>query len=143
MRPSLALSIGAVFYLLLGLSVVLAPAQLMSAIGWPAAPNEALVPTRDLGTLLIVLGMIDWLARAAVGPPLRGLLWANIIRPAASMVVNGWEIGAGMVPATVLGGLLVAGFGVDIALIIVFAMALRRSSKELQNYSSNTAGISH
>jgi hypothetical protein len=126
MRPSLALSIGAVIYILLGFALVLAPAQLLSASGWPTTPNEMLVPARDGGTLLIVLGIINWLARDAVGAPLRGLLWGNILRPAASMAVNGWEFAAGIVPATVL-GVLVAGFGLNIALIIVFALALRRA----------------
>jgi len=126
MRPSLALSIGAVIYILLGLALVLAPAQLLSASGWPTTPNEMLVPARDGGTLLIVLGIIDWLARDAVGAPLRGLLWGNILRPVASMVVNGWEFAAGIVPPAV-SGVLVAGFGLNIALIIVFALALRRA----------------
>lgn len=126
MRPSLALSIGAVFYIVFGLVIVLAPAQVLSAAGWPPAPDQALVPARDAGTLLITLGIITWLARDAVGAPLRGLLWGNIFRSAASMVVNGWEVAAGIIPATVLAGLL-AAFGVDIALIAMFALALRRA----------------
>jgi hypothetical protein len=129
MRPSLALSIGAVFYTLIGLATVLVPAQLLSAIGWPAPPDDMLVPTRDLGTLLVVLGIINWLARDAVGPPLRGLLWANIIRPAASMVVNGWEIAVGDVPAAVVGGVLISGVIVDTALIVMFALALRNAQE--------------
>src|SRR6266511_4546612 len=83
MRPRLALSIGAAFNILAGLVLVLAPAQLLSASGWPTTPNEMLVPARDAGTLLIVLGIIDWVTRGVVGAPLRGLLWANIVRPAA------------------------------------------------------------
>ncbi len=94
--------------------------------GWVATSGSR--PNPDWVPNLIVLGMIDWLAREAVGPPLRGLLWGNIIRPAASMVVNGWELGAGMVPTTVLGAL--AGFGLNIALIVMFALALQRASKE-------------
>jgi hypothetical protein len=127
MRPSLALSIGAVFYILTGLLLVFAPAQLLSAAGWPSAPNVALVIARDGGTLLIVLGIIDWLARDAVGAPLRGLLWGNIVRPAASLVVNGWEVAAGIIPATVFGVVAVVTFAVDLALIVMFALALRRA----------------
>ena len=126
MRPSLALSIGGVFYILFGLVTVLAPAQLLSAAGWPATPDVALVPARDSGTLLIALGIINWLARGAVGAPLRGLLWGNILRSAASLVVNGWEVAAGMVPASVF-GTVVAAFGVDIVLIVLFSLALRNS----------------
>lgn len=126
MRPSLALSIGAGFYILIGLAILLAPAQLLSASGWPTTPNEMLVPARDAGTLLIVLGIIDWLTRDVVGAPLRGLLWANILRPVATMAVNGWEFAAGIVPATVF-GVLMAGFALNVALIIVFALALRRA----------------
>jgi hypothetical protein len=126
MRPSLALSIGAAFNILAGLALVLAPAQLLSASGWPTTPNEMLVPARDAGTLLIVLGIINWVTRAVVGAPLRGLLWANILRPAASLVVNGWEWAAGIFPATLF-GVTVAAFAVDIALIVVFALAVRRA----------------
>ena len=39
MRPRLALSIGAVFYILLGLPPLLAPAQLLSAAGGPPRPT--------------------------------------------------------------------------------------------------------
>ena len=127
MRPSLALSVGAVFNILAGLLLLLAPAQLLTSAGWPSTPDVALVPARDAGTLLLVLGVIDWLARDAVGGPLRGLLWGNLLRPIASIVVNGWEIAAGFIPASVLGGVTVAGFSVDIALIVVFALALRRA----------------
>jgi hypothetical protein len=126
MQPSLALSIGAVFNILFGLALVFAPAQILSAAGWPATPDVALIPARDAGTLLVTLGIIDWLARDAVGAPLRGLLWGNLFRPAASIVVNSWETVAGMIPAATL-GITVAAFGVDIALIVVFALALRRA----------------
>jgi hypothetical protein len=71
MRPRLALSIGAVFYILLGLPPLLAPAQLLSAAGWPATPDVALHLARDTGVLAIGVGLIDWLARDAVGAPLR------------------------------------------------------------------------
>ena len=127
MRPSLALSIGAAYYLIAGLAILLAPAQLLSAAGWPATPDVALVASRDSGTLLIVLGAIDWLARDAVGPPLQGLLWGNILRPAATLAVYGWEIAAGIMPAAVAGGLALGAFGLDIALIVMFALALRRA----------------
>jgi hypothetical protein len=127
MRPSLALLIGAAFYILAGLATLLAPAQLLSAAAWPTTPDVALVAARDSGTLLIVLGVIDWLARGAVGAPLRGLLWGNILRPVASLVVNGWEVAAGIIPATVFGGVALAAFGLDIALIVVFVLALRNA----------------
>jgi hypothetical protein len=115
-----------VFYILAGLVILIAPAQLLSASGWPATPDGMLVTARDSGTLLIVLGLIDWLVRDAVGAPLRGLLWANILRPAASLVVNGWEFAAGVIPATVL-VVTVAAFVLDIALIAIFALAVRRA----------------
>ena len=127
MRPSLALSIGAVFYVVAGLLLLLAPAPLLASAGWPSTPDVALVPARDGGTLLIVLGIIDWLTRNAIGQPLRGVLWGNLLRPIATLVVNGWELAAGFIPASVLGGVTVAGFATDVALIVIFALALRRA----------------
>ncbi|HEX9835034.1 MAG TPA: hypothetical protein VGA66_18470 [Mycobacterium sp.] len=134
MRPRLALSIGAAFNVLAGLPILLATAQFFSVGGWPTAPDVALVPARDAGTLLIVLGIINWLGRGAEGAPLRGLLWGNILRPAASIVVNSWEYAAGILPATVVGG-LVAAIVVDIALIVMFALALRRTDSSTSSIS--------
>jgi hypothetical protein len=74
MKPSLALSIGAVLNVLIGLAILVAPGQLVVAAGWPATPDVVLVVSRDSGTLLVTLGIVNWLARDAVGVPLRGLL---------------------------------------------------------------------
>jgi hypothetical protein len=129
MRPSLALSIGAVFAILPGLVLVIAPAETLSAFGWPGAPNAALVPERDSGVLLIGVGVIDWLARNALGAPLRGLLWGNIFIRVAALAVNGWDLAAGMLPPNprgVLGG----AFGVlSLASIVMFALALRNAQE--------------
>jgi len=125
MRPSLALAIGALFSILVGLPSVFAPAQTLFAFGF-AMPIEGLVPARSNGVLLVGVGLIDWLARGAVGPPLRGLLWGNIFIRVAETLLNGWELAAGMLPPTA-SGVLVAAAGVDIALIVMFALALRRA----------------
>jgi len=127
MRPSLALSIGAAFNILFGLPLVFATAHVLSAFGWAATPNEALVPARDTCVLLIGVGIIDWLAWNAVGAPLRGLLWGNIFIRVAGMVVNLWEISAGIISGA-SGTTIAAAIGVNIALVIVFAVALRRAS---------------
>jgi len=126
MRPSLALSIGAVFGILLGVPLVLAPAQVFSALG-VAMPAEGLVPARDVGVLLAGVGIIDWLARDAVGAPLRGLLWGNIFIRAVEMVVNVWELAAGLILTTMGGASLAATLGLNVALIVMFALALRRA----------------
>jgi hypothetical protein len=126
MRPSLALSIGAVFNILIGLPLVLAPAQVLSALG-TTMPTEGLVPARDVGVLLAGVGIIDWLARDAVGAPLRGLLWGNIFIRAVEMVVNVWEIAAGLLVTTMGGASLAATLGLNTALIVIFALALRRA----------------
>jgi hypothetical protein len=129
MRPRLALSIGAVFYILLGIPGLLAPAQMMSAMGLPT-PDVALHLTRDVGLLAIGVGLIDWLARDAVGAPLRGLLWANILIRIGAGVLTGLEIAAGAIPITTLGGPAIAiTFGISIALIAMFALALRKADE--------------
>ena len=126
MRPSLALSIGAVFRILVGVPTLFAPAQVLSLLG-VAMPTEGLVPARDVGVLLTGVGIIDWLARDAVGAPLRGLLWGNIFIRAVEMVVNVWEIASGLIVTTMGGASLAATLGLNIALIVMFALALRRA----------------
>jgi hypothetical protein len=121
MQPSLALSIGAVAAMALGIPLALAPAVMLSAFGL-AAPNEALILSRDAGVLLIGLGIIDWTAREAIGAPLRGLLWGNIAIRVGEIVNNGWAIVTGVIPPSAAGGLII-----PIALIIVFVLALRRA----------------
>ena len=123
MRPTLALSIGAVFAVLLGLPLLLAPSQMLTAFGL-GMPNEGLILARDAGVLLIGVGIIDWMARDAVGAPLRGLLWGNIFIRGAEIVVNVWEIAVGMIPLNA-GGLI--GLAVSLALVVMFALALRRA----------------
>jgi hypothetical protein len=122
MRPSLALAIGAVAAVAFGLPLALAPAQMLSGFGL-GAPTEALILSRDAGVLLIGLGIINWMARNAEGPPLRGLLWGNIFIRVGEFVTNGWAIGAGMLPVWMAGGLVV-----PVALVVMFALALRRAS---------------
>jgi len=121
MRPSLALSIGAVAAIALGIPLALVPAQMLSAFGL-ATPDEAIILSRDAGVLLIGLGIIDWTARDATGGPLRGLLWGNIAIRVGEIANNGWAIGTGMIPSSAAGGLIV-----PIALIVVFVLALRRT----------------
>jgi hypothetical protein len=121
MRPSLALSIGAVAAVALGIPLALVPAQMLSSFGF-GTPNEGLILARDAGVLLVGLGIIDWTAREAVGAPLRGLLWGNIFIRAGEIANNGWAIAGGMLPPWTAGGLVL-----PVVLIIVFAFALRRA----------------
>lgn len=126
MRPSIALSIGAVFHVLVALPLLIAPADLASALGLSDVPSIALVWARDVGTLALGVGIIDWLARDAVGAPLRGLLWGNIFIRAGAMAVNSWELATGQIPSTAAPAFpfLIA---INLALIIVFGLALRRA----------------
>jgi hypothetical protein len=126
MRPRLALSIGAAFHLLTGLPLLLAPGQSMSAFGFPVIPAEMLIPLRDLGVLLIGVGIINWLARDAVGAPLRGLLLGNIFIRIAIMALNVWELTVGVIPSTV-GSAFPILAAINTALIVMFALALRRA----------------
>ena len=121
MSPKLALMIGAVVAILAGLGFALAPAQLLSGFGF-TAPPEAVVVTRDIGVTLVGLGILNWLARDAIGPAVRAILIGNIFIQAAELVVNAWEIGAGLIPAQAAGGLVL-----HIALGVIFVLALRRA----------------
>ena len=128
MRPRLALSIGAAFHLLIGLPLLLAPAQTLAALGWADIPDEMLVPLRDAAVLGIGVGIIDWLARDAVGAPLRGLLWGNIFIRAVGTAVNVWELSVGLTPSTIASSAPIL-VGTNIAMIAVFVLALRRANE--------------
>jgi hypothetical protein len=120
-RPRLALSIGAVAAFVPGLAGILVPAQVLSAFEL-GAPTEALIQTRDLAVTLMSLGIINWMARDAVGPALRGLLWGNLFLQVANIVVHVWEIVVGLFPAWAPALLVL-----PVALVIMYALALRRA----------------
>jgi hypothetical protein len=89
-------------------------------------PDIALVWARDAGTVIIGVGIINWLARNAAGTPLRGLLWGNIFIRVAAMVVNYWELAAGQIPSGAA-SFFPALTAINVALIVMFALALRRA----------------
>lgn len=119
--PRLALSIGGVVAIIAGLGFALAPAQLLGGFGF-AAGSETQVVTRDIGVTLIGLGILNWLARDAVGPAVRAILIGNIFIQAAELLVNAWEIAAGLIPGQAAGGVVL-----HLILGIVFVLALRRA----------------
>ena len=81
---------------------------------------------RDTGTVLIGVGVIDWLARNAVGAPLRGLLWGNLFIRVVAMVVNYWEFAVGLMPSGAASFIPVLT-AINFALIVMFVLALRRA----------------
>ena len=120
MRPSLALSIGAILALIFGLSLALVPGQMLAGFGL-AAPGEAIVLSRDVGVTLIGLGILNWLGRNAVGAPLRAILVGNLVVQVLELVVNGWEIASGQLPGAAAPGLVI-----HLALGGIFVSALIR-----------------
>lgn len=120
MRPRLALSIMAVFWLVAGLVGLVAPVPYLSSFGLEAPP-EAVIAVRDGGVVLVGVAMINWLARDAVGRPLRGLLWGNVFILVADAALNVWEMAAGIAPV----GPGVATFGVTALLVIMLALGMR------------------
>jgi hypothetical protein len=121
MRPSLALSIGAILAFIFGAALTFVPDQMLAGFGL-ATPKEALVVSRDVGVTLIGLGIINWLARNATGAPLRAILWGNIFIQVAEAVVNGWEAAAGILPGQAAGGVVL-----HIVLAVIFGLGLRRA----------------
>ena len=121
MRPSLALTIGAAAGVLFGLLLLAVPVQMLSGFGL-GTPTEAQIVSRDVGVTLIGLGVINWMARDAVGAPLRGLLIGNLFIQVAESFVNGWEVAAGILPPAAAGGLVL-----HLVLAGIFALGLRRA----------------
>lgn len=124
MRPSLVLSINAVFFFLVGIVFIVAPGPIMSAIGWPETPDPAIVLARDGGVMFTAVGIIDWWSRNAVGTPLLGLLWGNMFIRVIGGGLNLWEFSIGLTPSA-LGAGIAAALVVDVAFIVILALALR------------------
>lgn len=122
MSPRLALGIGAVAALVFGLALALAPGPMLGGFGL-GAPTEGLILSRDLGVTLLGLAVINWLAKDAAGPAVRAILIGNLFVQAAELVVNAYELAAGMIPAQAAPGLVV-----HLALGALFGLALRRPS---------------
>jgi hypothetical protein len=98
---------------------------MLSAVGWPAPSAATIVIARDGGVLMLALAIVDWVGRSATGPLMLGLLWANLFVRVVGAIVNAWEFAVGLTPSSVAIG-LAGALGIDIALIAVFVLALRR-----------------
>jgi hypothetical protein len=120
--PRLALMIGGVAALVFGLALLVFPTSMLAGFGL-AVPNEAKVLSRDVGATLIGLGVINWMARNATGDALRALLVGNVVVQALELVINGYEIAVGDLPAQAAGGLLI-----HLILGAVFVLAMRSVS---------------
>jgi hypothetical protein len=124
MRPKLALTIGAIAAVLFGLMLLLLPRQMLGGFGL-GTPTEGVVLSRDVGSVLLGLGVINWMARDATGAALRGLLVGNLFVQLLQLVVNAWEIyGSHDLPAAAAPGL-----GIHVVLGLVFALGLARPDK--------------
>lgn len=123
MRPKLALTIGAAAALLFGLLLILLPSQMLKGFGL-GAPTEGLVLSRDVGSVLVGLAVINWLARDATGAGLRAVLVGNVVVQAVELLVNGYELAVGELPPAAAPGL-----AIHVVLGLVFALALWRPSK--------------
>ena len=121
MSPRLALQIGGVLAVLFGLGLALAPSQMLGGFGL-AAPNEAMILSRDVGVTLIGVGLINWLARDATGTALRGILIGNLVIQVLEFIVNGVELATGSLPAQAAGGEII-----HVVLGAIFVLALRRA----------------
>ena len=122
MSPRLALIIGAIAAVAFGLVLTVAPASMLGGFGL-GVPNEAIVLSRDVGVTLIGVGVINWIGRDARGTPLRAILVGNVVIQALELVVNGYEIGAGLLPGQAAGGLVI-----HLVLGAIFVLAMRRAS---------------
>lgn len=122
MNPRLALSIGGIAALVFGLALFVFPSSMLAGFGL-AVPNEAKVLSRDVGATLIGLGVINWMARNATGEVLRALLVGNVVVQALELLVNGYEIAVGDLPAQAAGGLVI-----HLVLGAVFILAMRSPS---------------
>jgi hypothetical protein len=114
--------IGGVAAIVFGLALFVFPESMLAGFGL-ATPVAAKVLSRDVGATLIGLGVINWMARNATGDALRALLVGNLVVQALELLINGYEIVVGDLPAQSAGGLLI-----HLALGAVFVLAMRSST---------------
>jgi hypothetical protein len=119
--PRIALSIGAIVGFIFGLALTVIPAAMLGGFGL-GTPNEAIVVSRDVGVTLIGLSLINWMARDASGPAVRAILAGNVAIQALEIVVNGFEILTGALPAQAAGGLVL-----HLVLGAIFVLAMPRA----------------
>jgi hypothetical protein len=119
--PRLALIIGAFAAFAFGLLLTVFPATMLGGFGL-GTPPEAIVVSRDVGVTLIGLGVLNWIARDATGTPLRAILVGNVVIQALEIVVNGYEIASGVLPAAAAGGLVL-----HLVLGAIFVLAMTRA----------------
>jgi hypothetical protein len=117
--PRLALIIGAVAAFAFGLALTVFPASMLGGFGLGTS-NEGIVLSRDVGVTLIGVGVINWMARNATGEVLRALLVGNVVIQALEIVVNGYEIAAGVLPVGAAAGLLI-----HLVLGAIFVLGMR------------------
>ena len=113
--------VGAIAAFVFGLALLVFPTTMLAGFGL-ATPNEAVVLSRDVGSTLIGLGVINWMARNATGAPLRAILVGNVVVQALELVVNGYEIAAAALPAQAVPGLVI-----HLVLGAIFVAAMRRA----------------
>jgi len=119
--PRFALIIGALGAFAVGLALTVTPAAVLGGFGLKT-PDEAIVLARDEGVTLIGLGLINWMAQSATGTPLRALLAGNLAVQALEILVNGFELVAGLLPIQAAPGLLI-----HLVLGAIFVLAMTRA----------------
>lgn len=133
MRTKPLLVASAVLALLFGLGLTLAPDAMMSQFGLtPDAAGRVL--SRDLGVVLVAVGVMDWLARnAQPGPALSAILWANLLVQGLETVVDTIHIATKQIAVAGVGGV-----ALHVILGALFAWALAAQRKHAP---SNAAGV--
>lgn len=114
--------IGAVVAGIFGLLLVFAPAQMLAGFGLKGV-DEGMILSRDVGSTLVGLAIINWLGRDASGAALRALLVGNLAIQVFEFLVNGYELMIGQLPSSAAGGEVI-----HIVLGIIFLLALRRAA---------------
>jgi hypothetical protein len=122
MSSRLALMIGGVAAIIFGLGLLVFPDSMLAGFGL-GVPVEAKILSRDVGATLIGLGVINWMARNAIGETLRALLVGNVVVQALELVVNGYEIAVRDLPTQAAGGLVI-----HLVIGAIFILAMRSTS---------------
>jgi hypothetical protein len=100
------LAISAVLAWAIGLALLFTPAPFLAPMGITVTPAIA-VTGQTQGAILVGLGTINWLARAAAGAALRAVLAGNLVVQSLSWIVVARALALGIVPAQNAGAIVI------------------------------------
>ena len=124
MKPKLVLTLTGILAILFGLALASVPSQMLESFGLTAEPS-GLVLSRDLGVVLVAIGVLNLMARETTDViALRAILVGNLLVQVLQIAVDTYHILSDQI-----GPQGWAGVGMHALLALLFVLALAYKSR--------------